>query len=162
MGAGKAVKRPAPKEGASIEPISPSQARTLRRRILRPAQPPEASVYPLDEEEATLHLGAFREGEMVGTASIFRESPPGTEDADSWRIRGMATLPDVRGKGFGGRLLEGLVAHARRRGGTEIWCNARTTAAGFYGRYGFEARDEPFDLPPIGPHLRMFLTLPSA
>ncbi|TPW08355.1 MAG: acetyltransferase, partial [bacterium] len=72
-----------------------------------------------------------------------------------WRLRGMATLPEARGTGLGGALLEACLDHIARNGGTRLWCNARTTAAGFYVRYSFNIHGEAFDLPGIGPHYRM-------
>jgi hypothetical protein len=36
-----------------------------------------------------------------------------------------------------------------------VWCNARTPAAGFYGRAGFATEGEEFELPSIGPHFLM-------
>jgi hypothetical protein len=39
------------------------------------------------------------------------------------------------------------------------WCNARAGSFGFYERFGFRRDGEPFELPDIGPHYRMFSLL---
>ena len=45
------------------------------------------------------------------------------------------------------------------RGGDLVWCDARTTAAGFYAHFGFTVVTEPFDKPGIGPHVGMLKDL---
>ena len=37
-----------------------------------------------------------------------------------------------------------------------LWCNARTSAMGFYQNVGFEKIGEEFDIPTVGPHVLMF------
>lgn len=52
-------------------------------------------------------------------------------------------------------LLDATMDHVRRAGGDMIWCSARVAAIDFYRRAGFAEISEPFDVPPIGPHIRM-------
>ena len=40
------------------------------------------------------------------------------------------------------------------------WCNARTSAAGYYEKIGFVIASDEFELPDIGPHVLM-VRLPS-
>jgi len=144
-----------------IRPIPVAAARLLRQRVLRPHQPPDACVYPLDDRPETGHFGAFRDGELIGAASVFREAPGPESAPGAWRIRGMATDPGVRGAGHGRALLQRCLEHAAAAGGTEVWCNARTTAAGFYGRHGFRQVGPGFEVEWIGLHLRMHCQLPN-
>jgi GNAT superfamily N-acetyltransferase len=67
----------------------------------------------------------------------------------------MATVPAVRGRGFGRALLEACFAHVRAHGGTLLWCNARVAALGFYAHLGFVAQGAQFEIVPIGPHFVM-------
>jgi ribosomal protein S18 acetylase RimI-like enzyme len=69
----------------------------------------------------------------------------------------MATAPEARGRGRGGRVLAELLEHARAHGATLIWCNARPAATSLYERAGFVAAGEPWDDPELGPHQRMEL-----
>jgi GNAT superfamily N-acetyltransferase len=131
-------------------------ARTLRHELLRPHQEPWEIVFEGDEAADTLHVGAFDEESPVGIASIMREPPPWAEQDDrAWRLRGMATRPEVRGRGYGGALLERCLSHALDHGGDLAWCSARVPAAGFYRRYGFETVGEVYEVAPIGPHVLM-------
>jgi GNAT superfamily N-acetyltransferase len=133
--------------------------RELRHLLLRPHQRPEDLVYEGDDAPDALHLGAFEDGRLVGIASIARDPPPGSRDPSAWRIRGMATLPEVRGRGIGGALLEACLTHARSRGASLVWCNGRVPAVAFYRRHGFASVRGPFELPGTGPHHELHLRL---
>lgn len=138
----------------AIRPVPAAEIRPLRLEVLRPGRPPEDAVYPGDDDETSLHVGAFAGETIVGIASLYREERPGGP-SPAWRLRGMATAPAWRGRGLGRALLDAAVEHVRGAGGGELWCNARTPAAGFYERHGFEVVSEPFDIPRIGPHVVM-------
>ncbi len=138
-----------------IRPIEAPEARPLRHAILRPNQPFEATLYPLDDQPESGHFGAFIADRLVGIASIYHEAQPGEVDAGAWRLRGMATYPAERGQGIGSALLHACLDHIRAEGGTSCWFNARTTAAGFYSRFGFEIQGAEFDIEGIGPHVVM-------
>jgi len=68
-------------------------------------------------------------------------------DYREWRLRGMATLEEYRGSGFGRRLAEHCAARATYHRDFLIWCSARMVAAPFYLSLGFEAHGEKFHLP---------------
>ena len=88
-----------------IRRIDAADTQPLRHAILRPNQPFEATVYPLDEEPASGHFGAFLGDELVGVDSVFNETRPGEINRYAWRLRGMATREQDRGQGIGGALL---------------------------------------------------------
>jgi GNAT superfamily N-acetyltransferase len=138
-----------------IRPADLVEVRELRHRVLRPHQRPEELVYEADDAPDALHLGAFEDGELVAIASITREPPPGSTDPASWRVRGMATLPEARERGIGSELLRRCVAHARRHGASCVWCNGRLAARAFYERHGFVLTRGPFDITGIGPHVEL-------
>jgi GNAT superfamily N-acetyltransferase len=121
-----------------IRRISAEEAQPLRAAILRPGLPFEASVYNLDYDPESLHMGAFEDGELVTVATILHEPPPGEDEPHGWRLRGMATLPEVRSRGYGRAVLLRCIAHLARQGATLLWCNARTDAVGFYLTLRFE------------------------
>jgi GNAT superfamily N-acetyltransferase len=125
--------------------------RPLRAAVLRPGPPPEAVVWPGDDDPRAGHV-ALRDddGEVMAVGSVV---PAG----GGWRVRGMATAPAARGRGLGARVLAELIDHARAQGASLIWCNARVGAVGLYARAGFVAVGDPFEEPGIGPHRRMEL-----
>ncbi|MGZ3459243.1 MAG: GNAT family N-acetyltransferase [Archangium sp.] len=142
-----------------IRPIPASETRYLRHVVLRPHQRPEELVYPGDDAPDTVHLGLYVKGQQHGVASLYREPQPGSKSPTEWRLRGMAVIASEQGRGHGAALLQACIDHAARQGGTRLWCNARTTAAGFYRRLGFAVEGAEFELPGIGPHYLMWRAL---
>jgi GNAT superfamily N-acetyltransferase len=134
-----------------IRPISAAETRPLRHAVLRPHQPVEALVYENDDDPLALHAGAFHAGRLVGIASIAPNQCPRAGFADPWQLRGMATTPEVRGLGYGRALIEACVAHVAAHRGRTLWCNGRTSAAGFYLTVGFEQIGPEFATD-TGPH----------
>jgi GNAT superfamily N-acetyltransferase len=132
--------------------------RPLRQSILRRGQPPEASVYPHDDEPGTVHLGAFApEGLLVGIATLL-----GPEDrnaghppyyAPGARFRGMAVETAWQRQGVGTLLLTEVRRIAKERGSKELWANARVSAVSFYEGHGLLVVSTPFEIPALGLHL---------
>jgi GNAT superfamily N-acetyltransferase len=139
-----------------IRRISVAETRPLRQAILRPHQRVQELVYPGDDSAEAAHFGAFVDGELIGIASVYHELPHGETDKGAWRLRGMAVVPQLHRNGIGSLLLRACVDHARLRGGTMMWFNARTPAVAFYQAHGFQIRGEEFLLPDIGPHYFMW------
>lgn len=125
-----------------IRQISAEEARPLRAAILRPGVPFAESIYPFDNDVESLHMGAYLENKLVTVASIFHEPPPGERNPQAWRLRGMATLPEVQRHGYGRAVLEKGISYIAGQGGTLLWCNARIDAVEFYRRLQFETVGE--------------------
>jgi len=131
----------------------------LRMAVLRPGRPPGSSVYTGDDDPRASHVAAFIGDEVVSVGSVFPDTAPwAPERADAWRLRGMATRDDRRGRGFGHVVLGALIGHARAHGGRFLWCSARIGAARFYARSGFVTEGEPFLLEGID-HVHMWRDL---
>lgn len=135
-----------------IQPIAAAQARLLRHTLLRPTRAPETLVYPGDDHPLALHAGAFREGRLVGVASVVPEPCPAAPERAGWCLRGMATLPEVQHQGCGAALIQTCVAHISAHGGALLWCHGRTSALLFYRALGFQSHGEEFLNPETGPH----------
>ncbi len=137
-----------------IHAVAPSETWPLRQRVLRPHQTFEELV--IDGEYGPLAgwYAASVSGEVVGCAGVLPQ-PRHDGAKDEWRLRSMATAPEVRGLGVGRQLLRRCAEHVVGHGGTAIWCTARVHAAGFYLAHGFHAVGDAFDIVGIGPHLLM-------
>lgn len=133
-----------------VHEIDVAQTRALRHTVLRAHQ----SIEQLAREEpaGVFAAGAFTEGELVAVGLV---APDG--ERGGWRIRGMATAPDRRGRGLGAQVLDALLAHAAAMRARRVWCNARTPARTFYERAGLYVTSGEFELPQIGPHFVMEL-----
>lgn len=142
-----------------IERVAAERTRALRQSVLRPHQQASELLYPGDDWDESGHFAVILDDRIVGVASVYPMGPDGGRSTTVWRLRGMATAPSIRGTGAGRRLFEATVAHARANGGCHYWCNARTTAVGFYERMGMHTVGDEFHPPGIGPHFVMELEL---
>ena len=147
-----------------VELVDAQVVRPLRRAVLRPDQPPEASVYPGDDDPRSAHVAVRLllgvTGDVVAVGTVLPcPAPWAPRHVNGWRIRGMATRPDSRGGGLGRSVLDALLRHVGAHGGGLVWCNARVPARRLYTGAGFATRGEVFDIPGIGPHIVMGRTL---
>jgi len=134
-----------------IQRIGLEQVRPLRHEVLRPGLPFDTTLWDHDEAPDTAHFGVVKNGEVLSIGTVFKEAYPGHPDAV--RLRGMATAPAFRKKGYGNLILDAVVEYARTEYNSDlIWCNAREAAFGFYKRYGFELVGERFEIPIAGWH----------
>lgn len=143
-----------------VRDIDASATRDLRQRVLRnhiPGLPAEA---PSDSYPETWHLGAFRDGALVGVVTGFPEEAPGHPGALAQRFRFMAVEPSAQGSGVGSTLIREVIDRARSRGDALLWANGRDTALDFYTGLGFETVGETFTDPvSLLPHHVVLLRL---
>jgi len=142
-----------------IRPITSQEARTIRWPVLRAGLPPESAILEHDDDPGTRHFGAFEGGRLVGVATFFAERCPVRPESHGWRLRGMATFPQMQRRGAGRALVAEGVRVAVAAGSHLMWCNARTSARGFYESVGFVAHGAEFDDPVAGPHFLMIKDL---
>ncbi len=146
--------------------VGPDAVRPLRAAVLRPGRPAAESVFPGDDDDATVHVAAVdSQGGVLAVGSALPDAPPWPIPATGhhaavWRIRGMAVAEEARNCGLGGRVLDRLLREVAARPGGEgtvVWCNARLRAVPLYERAGFVAAGPDFDDPHLGPHRPMLL-----
>lgn len=143
----------------SVAQVPVEHTRALRKAVLRPYLPAEDPYIMADDHlPTTVAFGAVTAaGELIGAARITPEPPPFDPATQrSWRLRGMATSPEVRNLGVGSAVLEAVVAHVANLGGGILWCNARVSARGLYQRGGMVQWGRVWEEPDIGPHMVMW------
>jgi GNAT superfamily N-acetyltransferase len=138
-----------------LETIQPAEARPLRRALLHPGLAPEAVDYPGDTHPSARHVGAFKDGVLIGIATIHPQPMPGATRTGAWRIRDIAIDHGHRGRGVGALLLERLLEHASQHEGVVVWATVRASAFGFFERCGFLRSGAPIDDPQEGPQYLM-------
>ena len=119
----------------SIEQIRPELTWHLRQKVLYPAQ--KLYEMELDEDQEGIHFGAFTDNKLVAIVSLFSKN-------GDFQFRKLAVDPNYQGRGIGNELLTYITDFARQEGGKRIWCNARSTATGFYDKNGFSHTAEFF------------------
>lgn len=70
------------------------------------------------------------------------------------RLRGLWVAPELRGQGWGRRLVETALEDARTRGENRVWVMARSSAEDFYAACGLRAYDRVTGYE-YGPHVLM-------
>jgi GNAT superfamily N-acetyltransferase len=146
----------------TVQAVPAAVVYPMRHAILRPNQRFDECRFPGDDDSDTVHCAAFDGHAVVGIASVYSQPMPGNDETRGWRLRGMATAPELRRSGIGGQLLSFCIAHAVNRNGVLIWCNARTPAVPFYERFGFACEGDEFEIEGIGPHYVMVKQLGDA
>ena len=110
----------------------------LRMDILRKPLGLDLSAEELETEKDEILIAAFEEEKMLGCCMLIK-AEPGTV-----RLRQMAVLNNLQGKGIGRALMQFAENIARDRGFRRVVMHARKTAIGFYEKLGYEVMGTDF------------------
>jgi GNAT superfamily N-acetyltransferase len=132
----------------------------LRHQVLREGLPREEAVFEGDAGPTARHYAAVElspgTGGRVRTVCCATFHLNAWAGETAWQLRGMATAPDLRGRGVGRALMEWAEQDLRQAAPVRLlWCNARVPALSFYLAQGWEIRSEIFDIPTAGPHHKL-------
>jgi len=119
-----------------IKQITWPQALPIRHCVLWPQKPPQ--FCKLVGDEIATHFGGFLNDELICVASIYSQG-------DVARLRKFATLPQYQGNGVGSAVITHVIAHLKQLNINRFWCDARTSASGFYERFGMNVEGPVFD-----------------
>lgn len=111
----------------------------LRNEILRRPLGLQFTPEELEKEKEEILIGAFEEEKMLGCCMLIMEAP------NSVRLRQMAVLNNLQGKGIGRALMQFAENIARDRGFHKITMHARKTAVGFYEKLGYRISGQEFE-----------------
>lgn len=110
----------------------------LRDDILRKPLGLGFTPQELEKEKDNMLIGAFEDDDMLGCCMLVEENP-GTV-----RLRQMAVLNDLQGKGIGRALMNFAENLARDRGYKTMSMHARKNAIGFYEKMGYKVASAEF------------------
>lgn len=110
----------------------------LRDDILRKPLGLGFTPEELEKEKINLLIAAFEEEDILGCCMLVEENPT------TVRLRQMAVLNDLQGKGIGRALMSFAENIARDRGYRIIAMNARKNATGFYEKMGYKIASDEF------------------
>jgi ribosomal protein S18 acetylase RimI-like enzyme len=111
----------------------------LRNDVLRKPLGLTFQQDELDKESEDILIGAFEDDKMLGCCMLI-ETGPGTV-----RLRQMAVLKNLQGKGIGKALMQFAENIARDRGFKKITMHARKSATGFYEKLGYNVSGHEFE-----------------
>ena len=92
----------------------------------------------LEKEKSNLHIAAYEDDVMLGCCMLVEEDP------QTVRLRQMAVINDLQGKGIGRALMQFAENLARDRGYKKITMHARKNSFGFYEKMGYRIRGKEF------------------
>lgn len=110
----------------------------LRNNILRKPLGLAFSQDELETEKHHMHMAAFEDDQILGCCMLVEEDP------ETVRLRQMAVVNDVQGKGIGRALMQFAENLARDRGYHRITMHARKAAIGFYEKMGYKKIGDEF------------------
>ena len=139
--------------------VNATETYPIRHQMLRSNFPYEECYFPGDDNEQTFHLGVRIDNKFVSIASFYYEKHSELPGDHHYRLRGMSTLPLYQKRGLSHALLETAFPIIGQNMCTLLWCNARSSAVGFYEKLGLNRTGEEFSIPGIGPHFLMYKDL---
>lgn len=92
----------------------------------------------LDKEKNNILIGAFEEEDILGCCMLVEENK------QIIRLRQMAVLNDLQGKGIGRAIMSFAENIARDRGYKILSMHARKNAIGFYEKMGYQLAGDEF------------------
>ena len=110
----------------------------LRNEILRKPLGLQFNNDELEHEKNEILIGAFEDDKMLGCCMLIKV------DEKSCRLRQMAVINKLQGKGIGRALMQFAENIARDRGFKKITMHARKSAIGFYERLGYNVSGDEF------------------
>lgn len=118
-----------------------SDAQAVRRAVFMEEQGYENEFDEVDERPETLHVTAYRDGELAGCARVFPDDGTDTNrhSGSGWVFGRLAVLPDAREGGLGSAILAESERLAREAGAADLHLHAQCRVQGFYERAGYEA-----------------------
>lgn len=117
-----------------------SEPRAFGKHVDEHRATPVATIAKRFRNPAALNLGAFENGELIGSATFIREA--GLKERHKGRIYGVYVSASHRGKGVGRALIGAIIESAARDASLEqILISVATTqdaARALYRSFGFE------------------------
>jgi ribosomal protein S18 acetylase RimI-like enzyme len=110
----------------------------LREDILRRPLGLTFSAEELEIEKNNLLIGAFEDDNILGCCMLVEEKP------DMVKLRQMAVLNVLQGRGIGRALMQFAENLARDHGYKVLTMHARKNAIGFYEKMGYKVKGEEF------------------
>lgn len=110
----------------------------LRTDVLRKPLGLQFTDDELEKEKENILIGAFEEEKILGCCMLIRE------EGREVRLRQMAVLKNLQGKGIGRAILQFAENIARDSGYKKITMHARKSASGFFEELGYKVCSDEF------------------
>ena len=130
----------------------------IRSSVLQNGKDEQLCINPEDDKADSFHLGYYDEsGKLCAVLTIHQTNHPKLPHT-GYRLRGMATIPEVRRKGYAKELLNAAIEHLKTQLHADyLWMIAREVAYPFYEEMGFEYFSDEYEIEGIGKHTEMYM-----
>ncbi len=136
-----------------IHLVEPEVIYDLRHKVLREGNIDLSPSFDGDHDPSTAHYAVYDDNNiLIACATLLENTFQGKK---ARQLRGMAVDSTYQGKGIGSQLLHYIENH-QPIPARDLWCNARTSAVMFYKNHGWKTVGETFDIPTVGPHIKMY------
>lgn len=130
----------------------------LRSSVLQKGKALELCINPEDLKLDSFHLGLYDDENILQCILTVHKTNHPKLPHEGYRLRGMATHPDTRRKGYAKELLGAAIEHIKTQlHGDYLWCIAREIAYPFYLEMGFEFFSDEFEYKDAGKHKEMYI-----
>lgn len=130
----------------------------LRSAVLQKGKALELCINPEDLKLDSFHLGLYDDENLLQCVLTVHKTNHPKLPHEGYRLRGMATQPDARRKGYAKELLGAAIEHIKTQlHGDYLWCIAREIAYPFYLEMGFEFFSDEFEYKDAGKHKEMYI-----
>lgn len=130
----------------------------LRSAVLQKGKALELCINPEDSKPDSFHLGLYDDKNILQCVLTVHKTNHPKLPHEGYRLRGMATQPDARRKGYAKELLGAAIEHIKTQlHGDYLWCIAREIAYPFYLEMGFEFFSDEFEYKDAGKHKEMYI-----
>lgn len=130
----------------------------LRSAVLQKGKALELCINPEDLKPDSFHLGLYDDENILQCVLTVHKTNRPKLPHEGYRLRGMATQPDARRKGYAKELLVAAIEHIKTQlHGDYLWCIAREIAYPFYLEMGFEFFSDEFEYKDAGKHKEMYI-----
>jgi len=118
-----------------IQIITLDEALPIRHCVLWPNK--SLSFCKVDGDETANHYGVYLNNALISVASVYIKGKVA-------KLRKFATLEGFQRRGAGTQLINHIIAELKIAGIETFWCDARTTALGFYQKFGMAVQGAEF------------------
>ena len=133
----------------TVREVRPEELHEVRRRVLREGRFDARVHDDRDGDIDAMHFGAFRDGVIVGSASVYSsQSPTANFVGTFYQLRYLAVDTALQRSGIGSLIMRAVEDRLGSRGVEYLWANGRDTALDFYRHSGWHVVDGSAHLSP--------------
>ena len=135
-----------------LKKVKANKLLSIRAEVLRNNTEIKNCNFPGDNDDESIHIGAYKNNNLIGGVSLFKEKTEHKNLKKSYQLRGMCVLGIYQNKGLGKKMLDKIEKLCMLQGGLNIWMNSRKKAVNFYLKSNYIDSGISYEIEGIGVH----------